>query len=133
MVELARADCDAIVAHAQDEYPNECCGLLAGSGGRVQQIYRMDNAEHSPATYRVDPRDLLRVFQELDGVGLELVGIYHSHTHSPAYPSPTDVRYAEGYPEAVHVIVSLADRTSPALRAFTITDGQIADEEVVVR
>lgn len=133
MVELARADCDAIVAHAQDEYPNECCGLLAGSGGRVQRIYRMDNAEHSPATYRVDPRDLLRVFQELDGVGLELVGIYHSHTHSPAYPSPTDVRYAEGYPEAVHVIVSLADRTSPALRAFTITDGQIADEEVVVR
>lgn len=133
MVELARRDRDAIVAHAQRDYPNECCGLLIGGAGRVQRVSPMANAEHSPVAYRVDPHDLLKAFLELDESGLELVGIYHSHTHSPAYPSPTDVRYAGGYPEAVHLIVSLADRDSPSLRAFRITDGQIAEEEVVLR
>ena len=133
MIELASTDRDALVVHAQEEYPNECCGVLVGAGNRVRQLYRTVNADHSPVTYRVDPRDLLRIFQELDDAGLEMVGIYHSHTHSPAYPSPTDVSYARGYPEAAYVIVSLADRRAPVVRSFRIADGQIAEEEVVTR
>jgi proteasome lid subunit RPN8/RPN11 len=133
MIELTSSHREALIAHARDESPNECCGLLVGAGNRVQRIHRTANAEHSPVTYRVDPRDLLRIFQELDDAGLEMVGIYHSHTHSPAYPSPTDVGYARGYPEAAYVIVSLADPAAPVVRSFRITDGRIAEEEVVLR
>ena len=133
MIELTQADYEAIIAHAREDYPDECCGLLVGSRNLVQRLYRMVNVEHSPVTYRVDPQDLVRVFQEIDEDGLELVGIYHSHTRSPAYPSPTDVSYARGYPNAAYVIVSLTDRAAAVVRSFRIVDGHIREEEVVVR
>ena len=140
MIEIARADYEAMVAHAQRDFPDECCGLLAGAADQVRRVYPMVNVEHSPSTYRVDPLDLLKVFQELDDTAqrpeehrLEMVGIYHSHTHSEAYPSPTDVLYARGYPEAAYLIISLTDRAAPVARAFRIEGERICEEEVRVR
>lgn len=133
MIEIPLADYESIVAHAQETYPNECCGLLAGRGGVVTRVYRMTNADQSPVTFRVDPRDLIQAFQEMDDRGLDLIGIYHSHTHSPAYPSPTDVDYSRGYPDAAHLIVSLADREMPTVRCFRIMDGRIHEEELLAR
>ena len=132
MIELTPPDRDALIAHAMEEAPDECCGLLLGTGHQVKRVRRAVNADHSPKTYRVDPKDLLRIFQELDDSGLELVGIYHSHTHTAAYPSPTDVGYARGLPEAIYVIVSLQDPASPVVRSFKIVDGRIAEEDVVI-
>ncbi len=121
-----------MIAHAHAEYPNECCGLLAGRGPRVEYLFRGRNADQSPYTYRLDPQEQLRFFKDIDARGLELVGIYHSHTQSPAYPSRTDVAKAF-YPDAVYVIVSLADSQAPVVRAFRIRDGLIAEEELAVR
>ncbi len=132
MLELSRDQAGALIKHAEEESPNECCGLLAGRTGRVERIYRGTNIDHSPYTYLMDPQEQLAAFKEMDVAGLDLIGIYHSHTHTPAYPSKTDVAKAF-YPDALYVIVSLARRDVPDIRAFRVADGQIVEEGVIVR
>jgi [CysO sulfur-carrier protein]-S-L-cysteine hydrolase len=124
------------VAHAGAEFPNECCGMLAGENGRAVRAYRARNSEASPFMYVMDPREQLRIMDEIDDGGWDLLAIYHSHTRSAAYPSRTDVELAF-FPDALYLIVSLADRERPELRAFRIRrdapDGaQIAEEPVEV-
>jgi proteasome lid subunit RPN8/RPN11 len=132
-LELPKALLEAMVDHARQEHPNECCGLLAGRGKRVERLYRGRNVHQSPYTYEIDPQQLLHFFREMDAAGLDLVGIYHSHTHSDAYPSRTDVVRAY-YPDAVYVIVGLRNASpehAADVRAFRIRDGQIIEEDWV--
>ncbi|MGH2453795.1 MAG: Mov34/MPN/PAD-1 family protein [bacterium] len=129
---LSRAHYEEIVAHARAEFPNECCGLLAGREGRVLRVLRGRNADESPYTYRLDDRQLFEFHKELDEAGWDLVGIYHSHTASEAVPSRTDVARAF-YPEAVYIIISLRDWDRPEVRGFRITDRSVAAEDVVVQ
>lgn len=132
MLELSSEQAAAIFAHATDELPNECCGLLTGRNGLVERVVRGTNVDHSPYTYRMDPREQLVAFKAMEADGQELVAIYHSHPQTPAYPSKTDVARAY-YPDALYLIVSLQDRASPSLRAFRIANGQISEERVIVR
>ena len=131
MLKLERSYVDEIVTHAREDTPNECCGIIAGRNGDATKLYRAVNAEASPYRYNVDPKDLLRIYRDIDSNGWDVLVIYHSHTHTEAYPSPTDVRLA-AWPDAYYVIVSLQDGANPVLRAFRIQDGQIAEEELVV-
>ena len=123
---------DAMVQHALEEDPNECCGILGGAGGIVLQHYRITNTEKSPYRYSMDGRELNQVLRELDDNGWEMQVIYHSHTHSPAYPSDTDVRLAANWPDPYYLLVSLMDKQSPDVRLFTIWDGMVAEEPVVI-
>jgi [CysO sulfur-carrier protein]-S-L-cysteine hydrolase len=125
-LKLSRTFADAIIEQARSEHPNEACGLLGGTNGEATRLFQMANAERSPVIYRMEPAEQLRVFNEIDEEGLDLVGIYHSHTRSPAYPSSTDVSLAY-YPEAVYLIVSLADMEKPDLRGFRIQDGKVTE------
>jgi len=129
---LSRDQAKALITHAQEEAPNECCGLLAGRNGRVERVYPGTNVDHSPYTYLMDPKEQLAAFKDMEAAELDLVGIYHSHTHTAAYPSRTDVAKAF-YPDAMYVIVSLAKRDAPDIRAFRVADGQINEESVIVR
>ena len=114
------------------EFPNECCGVIAANGeGRPVKIFPMQNADASPVTYRLDGREQLRVFDEMDEKGWELWAIYHSHTHSEAYPSETDIKLAF-YPDARYLVLSLADRSAPEMRAFMIADGEVTEEELTI-
>lgn len=126
---LERRYADELVAQAREEAPNECCGVLAGRDGRVAKLFRAVNGEKSPYRYNVDPQDLLRIYRECDANGWDFLAIYHSHTHTEAYPSPTDVRLA-AWPEALYLIVSLLDSENPILRAFHIQDGRVSEEEL---
>jgi [CysO sulfur-carrier protein]-S-L-cysteine hydrolase len=132
---LPKAFADAIIEQAIAEHPNEACGLIAGndSNGHIEatRLFRMTNAERSPVIYRMEPAEQLRVFNEIDEASLDLVGIYHSHTRSPAYPSSTDVSLAY-YPETMYLIVSLADIDEPVLRAFRIRDGKVTEIELEI-
>jgi [CysO sulfur-carrier protein]-S-L-cysteine hydrolase len=123
-VRIERSLIDEMVAHAQDEAPNECCGIIGGVDGRATSLYRAVNAEASPLRYSLDPADQFRIMREIEARGEELAAIYHSHTGSPAYPSQTDVNLAF-YPDALYLIVSLEDPDAPDVRAFTIRDGGI--------
>lgn len=120
-----------IFDHCLTERPNEACGLLGGRDEAVLKVYPARNKEQSPVRYEVEPADLLRIFREIDGADQELVGIFHSHVYTQAYPSQTDVRLAY-YPDVLYFLVSLANEREPVLRAFTILDGQINEVEILV-
>jgi proteasome lid subunit RPN8/RPN11 len=134
---LTNKQAEEMIQHALAEHPNEACGLLAGKAcpeqgrraGRVEKVYQMTNADHSPVTYRLDPEEQYRTFMEIEEEGWELLAIYHSHSHSPAYPSATDLELAF-YPDSLHLIISLADRDQPTIRAFRIVEGVVEDERL---
>jgi len=118
---------EAMLAHARDDLPNECCGLLGGGPDRVARtLYRAINAEASPLRYSLDAKDQFRIMQEMDRAGEELVGIYHSHTKSAAYPSQTDINLAT-YPGVAYLIVSLAEGEEEPIRAFDIVEGAVTE------
>lgn len=140
-VELPAAIRAAIVAHARAERPNEACGLIIGErpaadGGRPLRWVPTGNRAASPFRYEIDPDALLRLTIETDAADEVFWAIVHSHTHTPAVPSPTDLRLAF-YPDALYVLVSLdpaeADPETGAesLRAWRILDG--VSREVAVR
>jgi proteasome lid subunit RPN8/RPN11 len=131
VIEITQSHRDEIIAHAREDYPNECCGLLFGVNGRAERLLRMENVEHSPLNYRVDSQKLLEAFEAMEAIGLDLVGIYHSHTHSPAEPSRTDIALA-GYPDAHYLIVSLANQEEPVLRAFLINNGVVVEQPIKI-
>jgi proteasome lid subunit RPN8/RPN11 len=126
---------DQMVAHCLDGYPLEACGLLAGveepgGRGRVSELFQTRNVAESSRIYEVDGRDLLRADREAEARGGQLLGVYHSHTHTEAKPSPTDVKQAPD-PDWHYVLVSLRD-VHPSVRSWRIREGKIEEEPVVV-
>ena len=124
---------DEMIAHAKEDAPNEGCGIIAGVDGRATKLYRMINAvekEYLPYRYEMDGKDLLYLIRELDTRDEEFFVIYHSHTATEGYPSPTDVRFAAGWPDPYYVLVSLMDEAKPVVRAYRITDGAVAEEPI---
>ena len=136
MVRIAHSSVEEMVAHAKDDLPNECCGILAGPEGEVAKSFRMTNVEASPFRFSMDPGELVRVDGEAGDNGWELLAIYHSHTGSPAYPSDTDVRIAGGtaelWPDTRYVLVSLMDPETPDVRIFRISGGVVTEEPLEV-
>ena len=132
MLELTRGTWDEMVGHAYDGLPDEACGLLAGppGTGRCTRFYPCRNAAESSKVYTIDPKDHLRADRDADDRGLEIIGVMHSHTHTEAYPSPTDVAQAPD-PGWHYVIVSLRAE-APTLRSYRIVDEQIAEEVVSI-
>ena len=127
-VKLTPDQWDALVDHAREEAPNECCGWLRMRDGAVEELARATNERASPYGYSLDPQSLLAAFNASEE-GCE-VGIYHSHPRSAAEPSQTDINLAE-YPEYTYVIVSLAAAQAD-VRAWRIVDGRVSEEEVEV-
>jgi proteasome lid subunit RPN8/RPN11 len=130
-MELRAALFEELLEHGLSGYPNEACALVVGKDGVPSKVLPMRNADASPVSYRLEPKEQLRAFQEIDDEGLELLGIFHTHTHSEAFPSETD-RAQAFYPEAAYLIMSLANREAPVIRAFRIVDGEVSEEEVRV-
>jgi len=120
---------DEIVAHARAGLPNEACGIIAGVDGRAERFFPAQPDEPSPYYYRIESRDQIRIMNEIDEAGLDLIGIYHSHTSSPAFPSRTDAEQAF-WPDAVYVIVSLASPEAD-VRGYRIRDMEVTEEELV--
>ncbi len=125
-----------LVEHALADLPNECCGMIAGADGEATRVLRAANTEGSPFMYVMDPREQLRIMDDIEGSGEDLLAIYHSHTRSAAYPSRTDVELAF-FPDTLYLIVSIAERDAPEIRAFRIRRGapdgeQIAEEAVEI-
>ena len=120
-----------MVEHGLREFPNEACGLLAGKEGVATRFYAMRNLDASPSSYRLDPKEQLQVFDAMDEEGWDLLGIFHTHSHSEAYPSETDRKLAF-YPDACYLVMSLSDRERPDLRAFRIVEGEVSEEELTI-
>lgn len=118
---------DEMVAHARDDLPNECCGLVGGVDGEASEVIRVENAAASPLRYEMDPKAQYDAYKAIEDEGHELLAIYHSHTKSAAYPSQTDVNQAVAWPDQVYVIVSLEDREAPDVKGYLLKDLKVAD------
>ena len=137
-----------LIEHALEGDPDEVCGILAGRDGRVERVFRVRNSAdeiapdrqvfrdrqsgeatsgHKPVHYFMDPKDQLRVYNEIDDLELDVVGYYHSHTHTEARPSPTDIRLSFDS-HAYWVLVSLQDRANPHVRVWNILKDDPGDE-----
>ena len=128
-ISLPRRFLDEIITHAKREKPNECCGILTGKNGEVLKIYPTNNEEKSSVKYRIPAKEILNTLRDIENCGQEMIGIYHSHTHTEAYPSPTDVNLAF-WPEVVYFILSLS--AEPVLKAFNIIYGQVTEVDVLI-
>ena len=129
---ISQALIDEIVAHSRDDLPNECCGLIGGNDGEMTSVHRARNAAATWLRYEVHPSDQFRIMERIEEAGEDLVGIYHSHTKSEAYPSQTDINLADGWPDPLYLICSLEHPDDPVVRAFAIRDGAVEEVELDV-
>jgi proteasome lid subunit RPN8/RPN11 len=128
---IPRALVDDMVAHAQADDPNECCGLVSSRNGDAVEVYRTTNTEASKFRFVIDPQEQLRIYNEIDGAGLDLGAIYHSHTRSEPYPSQTDINFAKDWPGVLWIIIGLAGG-EPEVKTYEIRDGQVAEADLEV-
>jgi proteasome lid subunit RPN8/RPN11 len=132
-VNIARELLDEVIAHAREDAPNECCGVLAvelGTPPRAVRVHRAVNTAASPLRFEIDGREVLILIERIEADGLELGAIYHSHTRTAPYPSQTDINFAAHWPGVEWLIVGLADGEEPEVRSYLIDDGQV--EEVAI-
>lgn len=135
MITIKQKYIDEMIDHSRRENPNECCGILVGRDDVISQIFRVKNSAPSPYRYVMDPGEMMEVMRETDRQGIDLIAFYHSHTHSPAYPSETDTRMAleSGWVDFCYVLVSLEDKVKPDVRFFVIdAEGNVSDQKVRV-
>lgn len=128
---LRQEHIDEMIAHALEDAPIECCGLLARKDGTIVALHRARNVEASPYRFSVDPLETRRIEEAMDAAGTELAGFYHSHTGSPPRPSPTDVRQMSTFfgPPYVHFVVGVADRAHPEVRVWYIDGAEPIEHE----
>jgi proteasome lid subunit RPN8/RPN11 len=133
MLELSRAAHDAMIAHAFDCLPEEACGLMAGDygGTAAPRFFPCRNAAASAKLYTVDTRDMLRADREAEDDGMEIVGVMHSHTHTDAYPSPTDI--GQAVDSNWHYLIVSLKYDDPVVRSYHIADGAVTEEPVTIR
>lgn len=131
-MKISQALIDEMVAHAREDLPNECCGMIGGRDGEARSVVRVENAAASPLRYEMDPQGQYDALKRIEDAGDELIGIYHSHTRSAAYPSQTDVNEARMWPEQAYVIVSLENEQAPNVKAYDLADLKIADVDLDV-
>lgn len=130
-MKIPKALVEAMFAHAEETYPEECCGLLAGVE-QPSHLYRIHNAHETPKVfYEMAPKEQFYAFKNMRHNGLSLLGIYHSHPESPARPSESDIRLAYD-PEPHYLLMSLQHRDRPELRAYRIVQGTVTEEPIEV-
>ena len=135
MIRISQKFIDQMIEHSKSEDPNECCGILAGTNGDISKLYKIRNASPSPYRYVMDPQEMLTSIQDADENGIDLVAFYHSHTHSPAYPSETDTRMAveSGWVDFCYVLISLEEEDKPVVQFYVIdSNGEVLDEETQI-
>ncbi len=120
---LTRRQRTEMIDHSRVCAPNEACGMLVGRGATVESVHCLTNADASSITYRIDSREQFVTMRDAEESGRDVIGCFHSHTHSEAFPSQTDIGQAF-YPEWIYALVSL-HHEDPVLRAFRIVDGAV--------
>lgn len=119
---------EAMLAHAENCHPEESCGLLASDAvGRVRMAYPLTNSLRSSTNYTIEPREHFKALRHAERQGWDISGVFHSHPHTQAYPSPTDVQLAAD-PTWLYIVIGMEDRDHPLVRGFRIVAGAIHEE-----
>jgi proteasome lid subunit RPN8/RPN11 len=135
---ISRALLDEIVAHARADAPNECCGMIASRDGEAVAVHRATNTAASPLRYIMDPNEQYRIQDAIESAGLDLGGIYHSHTRSDPIPSQTDINLSAlpgtslpSFPGTLYMIVGVRD-AEPDVRLWEIAGGEYTRRELEI-
>jgi proteasome lid subunit RPN8/RPN11 len=127
-----------VIAHAREEAPNECCGMIASRDGEAVAVHRARNAAASPLRYIIDPAEQYRIMEAIEGSGHDLGVIYHSHTRSDPVPSQTDINLAKlggtdtpAFPGTLYLIVGVKGE-EPDLRTWSIVGDEVTQVELQV-
>src|SRR3954447_21446170 len=129
-ISVPRSVLDEIVGHAREDLPNECCGVLTGDDGVIKALERTENEFASPMSYRISSDEIFRAYKAAAERGEDIVGFYHSHVRSHAYPSQTDLNEASEWPESLHLICSLENHNAPDIRGFRLHGTEIEEVEI---
>jgi len=129
---ISRELINEMVAHAREDLPNECCGMIGGVDGEARSLHRVANSAASPLRYEMDSQGQIIAYNAIANDGQDLLAIYHSHTKSAAYPSQTDVNQAVNWPDQIYLIVSLQDSDAPDVKGYLLKDLRIEEVELVV-
>ncbi|MEA2167192.1 MAG: [CysO sulfur-carrier protein]-S-L-cysteine hydrolase [Solirubrobacteraceae bacterium] len=127
---MSRRLVDELVAHALEDAPDECCGLISSRDGEGVAVHRVTNARRSPFAFEMDGKEQYQAQMAIEDDGLELGGLYHSHTRSAPEPSQTDINLAKWWPDPVWVIIGVEDRDAPIVRGWRIVDGAVTEAEL---
>ena len=130
MITITREIVEEMERHAREEYPRECCGILAGKKQTITRIFKTKNIAESEDLYELDPLEQVKAFEEIDRLSLKLLGVYHSHPDHPCYPSGLDISQAF-YPDTLFFIISLKDMTEFQLKAFKLCGGNVEEETII--
>jgi len=128
---IARDLYEQMIAHAREEAPNECVGMVGVRDGEAVVIHRATNAEASPLRFRIDGEEQLQLHNEIENSGLELGAIYHSHTRTAPEPSQTDINFAHWWPGVLWIIVGIAGE-DVAVKTWRIENGRVSEAELLV-
>jgi proteasome lid subunit RPN8/RPN11 len=131
MIRIPKSILNGMVEHAKRESPLECCGILGGRDHTVERAFELQNAEKSPIRYSIAGQEQLRVFEEMEKESIDMIAVYHSHTHTIPFPSETDVKLTF-YPEVASIIISLMEEQNPVVKAFRIGKEAIYLEEIEI-
>jgi proteasome lid subunit RPN8/RPN11 len=136
-VDISSDQLEQIVAHAREEYENECCGVVAvpiGERGheraRAMGVRPARNIHKSPKRFEIDGKDAVKAVLDFESEGWEIGAIYHSHTHTRPYPSQTDINFSREWPGVEWIIVGLADPAAPEIRSYLIEEGKVREVEI---
>jgi proteasome lid subunit RPN8/RPN11 len=127
---------EQILTHAREEAPNECCGVVAvapvseGTPACAVRVHRAVNTAASPLRFEISGLEVMGLLDSIEGDGLEIGAIYHSHTRTAPYPSQTDINFAVNWPGVEWIIVGLADSSAPEIRSYLIEKGAVREVEV---
>jgi [CysO sulfur-carrier protein]-S-L-cysteine hydrolase len=130
-MKIARSLLDQIVAHARQDAPDECCGLVGATDGRATSVHAATNTVRSPLRFEIDGMELYRTMEAIEEGGAELGAVYHSHTRSAPYPSQTDINFSRNWPGIEWIIVGLAG-DEPEIRSYTIDGRTVTEVELEV-
>ena len=137
MLNIQYADYEALRAHGEETYPDECCGVLLGKsngveGNTVHQIVRAGNTRTDSAhnRYNIAPQELVKIQRQARGLGLDIVGFYHSHPDHPAQWSPTD--FAEAHWIGCSYVITAVEKGKAAItNSFLLTGTSEEDKKFV--
>ena len=125
-MKITKSALDAVVAHAREALPGECCGLLIGTPARIDAAHPARNLETGATRFLIDPRDHFAAVHAARESKRFVIGVYHSHPNGPASPSPADLAEAS-YDDYLYLIVSLASEP-PAVRLYRLEEGVFIEE-----
>jgi proteasome lid subunit RPN8/RPN11 len=139
-MDISQEQLEQILVHACEEAPNECCGVVAvapSSDGASEQasvsavrVHRARNTAASPLRFEIDGLEVMGLLDSIEGDGLGIGAIYHSHTRTAPYPSQTDINFAVNWPGVEWIIVGLADPSAPEIRSYLIEGGSVREVEI---